>query len=439
LTLIAKEASLLLTGFSILFFSGFLLANSILICASFIPLFVYFVGVFIATPEVQIKKTGVPSSVGLGEIIEVKMAGMITGGLGAVVICDEVPEPFQLVEGSNYKVVSKEVKDKAFSFSYKIRCTKCGNHWLGTGWQTRHILGMTHTQISKDDLRQLRVFPALAKIEKMKPLVRMTTRTKPSGSVATIGSLSTDFKEIRDYLYGDPFKIINWKASARAACRGKRYPLVNEYEKEGKASIWLFLDADPNIRVGNSIENTLEYSVRAAYSISRYFLGEGYSLGMYIYNHRGELVHFDTGKRQFIRIANRLLKLASSRGGLQVFWDEGFSRAVEHNQRYLITRFPRIVVITHVTSRSYSDLLNGVRKTLAYKRRRRQPDVLVINILSYSNIPTINCIEASAAKMLDMASRSLSDQLRRLGSTVLDWDPKKETMEATLLSAMQLR
>jgi len=437
--LIAKETNLLLTGFTVIFFSGFLLANSILICASFIPLFIYFMRAFIAPPEVKIKKTGLPSSARLDETIEVKIAGEITGGPGAVVICDEVPEPFQLVEGNNFKIVSKGFKDKAFSFSYKIQCTKCGTYRLGVGWETRHIVGLTRTHVSIEEAGQLRVFPISPKIRKMKLPLRTIQRIHPSEGIAKIGPLSTDFKEIRNYFYGDPFKIINWKASARAAGRGKLYPMVNEYEREGKLSIWLFLDASPDLRVGTSFENALEYGIRAAYSVSYYFVSKGYSLGMYIYNHQGETLHFDTGKKQFIKIADNLLKLTPPKVGLQIFWDEGFSKAVERNQRYLIPQSPGIVIITHVTTSNWGNLLNGLRKILVYKRKKRQPNILLINILPYDIIPKVNNWEISAAKMLEVASRSASNRLRNLGVTVLDWDPKKENMETTLLSTIRLR
>jgi len=439
LTLLLKETKLLLTGFSVLFFSGFLLANSILICASFIPLFIYLVGVFIAPLEVQIKKFGLPSSARLGEIIEVKMAGKITGGLGAVVICDEVPEPFQLVEGSNYKVVSKEFKEKMFSFSYKIQCTKCGNYRLGTGWETRHILGLTLVQVSIEGTGRLRVFPKLPETRKMKLPMRTTQRIHPSEGIAKIGPLSTDFKQIRSYIYGDPFKIINWKASARAAGWGKLYPMVNEYEREGKLSIWLFLDANPALRIGTSIENALQYGIKAAYSISYYFLSKGYSLGMYVYNHRGETFYLDTGKKQFIKIADGLLELTPRKVGLQVFWDEGFSEAVERNRKNVITRSPGIVVITHVTQSTWTDFLNGLRKILAYKRRRRQPNILIINILPYDIIPKANNWEIFAAKILDVTSRTFSNRLRNLGLTMIDWNPRNESIEATLLSTIRLR
>lgn len=410
-----------------------------MICASFIPLFIYFMGVFVASPEVQIEKSDLPSSARLGEIVEAKIAGKITGGPGAVVIYDEVPETFQLVEGSNYEVVPKGFGEKTFSFSYKILCTKCGTYRLGVGWEARHIFGLTQSHVSIEETGQLRVFPISPKIRKMKLPLRMTQRIRPSEGLAKIGPISTDFKEIRNYVYGDPFKIINWKASARAAGRGKQYPLVNEYEREGKLSLWLFLDAHADLRIGTSFENALEYCIRAAYSISYYFLNKGYSLGMYIYNHQGETVHSDTGKKQFIRVASNILRLTPPKAGLQVFWDEGFSKALERNQKQLISQSPGIVIITHVTQSNWRDLLNGLRRVLVYQRRRRQASVMLINILPYNVMPKVNDLEIFAAKMLDVASRSFSNRLRSLGVTVLDWDPRKESMEFTLLRSIRLR
>jgi len=392
-----------------------------------------------ASPNVQIKKVGLPSSSRIGEVVEVKIAGEITGGPGAVVICDEVPEVFQLVTGSNYKVVTKGFKKKVFSFSYKIRCSKCGAFRVGTGWETRHILGLTQTQVSIEETGQLNVFPLSPKIRRMRLPLRTTRRVHPSEGIAKIGPLSTDFKEIRNYFYGDPFKTINWKASARAASQGKLYPLVNEYEREGKLSIWLFLDADPDLRVGTSFENALEYGIQAGYGMSYYFLSRGYNLGMYIYNHRGETVHFDTGKRQFTRIADKLLGLTPLKVGLQVLWDEGFLKAVKRNQKRLLNQSPMIVIITHVTSTNSGDLLDGLRKILVFKRNRRHPNVLLINILPYGIIPKVNNWEIYAARMLDVASRSFSSQLRNLGVTVLDWDPKKTSLDITLLSSARLR
>jgi uncharacterized protein (DUF58 family) len=267
--------------------------------------------------------------------------------------------------------------------------------------------------------------------------VHITKKVHPSEGLAKIGPYSTDFKEIRSYLCGDSFKIINWKASARFLGRGLD-PLVNEYEREGKLSIWIFLDASPDLRVGTSFENALEYGIQAVYGISYYFLSKGYKVGMFIYNHRDERVHSDTGKKQFIKIGEYLLKLTPSQVGLQVFWNEGFSGAVEQNRKHLITQASGIIVVTHVNQRNASDLLDGLQRILVYKRRMRRPNISVINILPYDVIPKADKLEAFAGHMLDLTSRSISNRLRNLGLTVLDWNPAEDPVETLLLNtAMQ--
>ena len=439
-----RETNLLLTGFTIFFFSGFLLANSILLCASFIPLFIYLIGLFVSPLEVHTEKIGLPRSAKLGEIIEIKISGKVSGGPGTVIICDLIPEPFQLVEGSNYKVVSKELKmreheEKPFSFSYKMRCTKCGNYRIWLGLEKRHILGLIQTHISVEETGQLSVFPVSPGIRKIKLPVSTTKKTYANQNITKIGPFSTDFREIRNYFPGDSFKTINWKASAKAAGRGKLYPLVNEYEREGKRAMWLFLDANPDLRIGTSLENTLEYGIRTACTISYYFLSKGYSLGMYIYNHRRKIFHLDTGKKQFVKFADALLNLNTPKAGLQVFCNEGFSEAIEQTWKYLLAYSPGIVVITHVTQNNWAELLSGLRKTLLYKRRKRQPNVFVINILPYSIIPKAHPWEISAARILDVASRSFSNRLRNWGVTVFDWDPKGENIELLLLNTLQIR
>jgi uncharacterized protein (DUF58 family) len=254
-----------------------------------------------------------------------------------------------------------------------------------------------------------------------------------------IGPLSTDFKEIRNYYYGDPFKIINWKATARAASWGKTLPLVNEYEREGKPAIWIFLDANSELAIGTSLENVLEYGVRVAYNVSYYFLSKGYNLGMYIYNHRGETVHLDTGKKQFSKISKNLLRSTFSKVGMDVSWDEGFSKALERNLKYLTAQAAAIIIITHVTPSNFSDLVHGLRRLLTYKKRRRHVNVLLINILPYDMVPKVSDFEIFAAKTRDQASRSYSNQLRYLGLTVLDWEPRKESLELILPRTVRLR
>ena len=73
----------------------------------------------------------------------------------------------------------------------------------------------------------------------------MTSRIPmPQGALASMGMTTNDFKEIRSYYPGDPFKSINWKATSRNLIRGEIWPVVNEFQKEGKrlsGYFWILL------------------------------------------------------------------------------------------------------------------------------------------------------------------------------------------------------
>jgi len=79
----------------------------------------------------------------------------------------------------------------------------------------------------------------------------------PINDMAKIGVATTDFREIRNYVYGDPIKNINWKATARSSSP-EMWPLTNEYEVEGKKTVWLFLDTAGELEIGTNINNAFD-------------------------------------------------------------------------------------------------------------------------------------------------------------------------------------
>jgi len=438
-SLLTKESSSLLTWFGILFFFGLVLANSLLLYASLIPIFIYLVGVSIPLPKIEWQKQGFPGSAWVGETLEVRISGRISYGLGSAIIYDEFPKHFELIDGSNYKVIAKGFGEKRFTLSYKVRCTKRGSYFIsGVRWESRHFLGLRVPQHgSSAEPKQLSVRPFLPNISRIRPLRSTAYTTQPMESIAKVGPLSTDFKEIRSYVHGDPFKFINWKASAKAAARGIFNPLVNEYEREGKQTVWIFLDAHPDMNIGTSVENAFEYATQAANSIAYYFLNKGFRLGMYVYNDLGKTFYPETGKKQFIKISQEMLELNPTGIKFRVYWQEGLSKALERNRKYLITLSPLIVIITHVTLSRLSALLSGLEEIWRFRRKREGIKTIIVNVIPYSLIPKVNELEIFAAKMLEAKSRVLSQNARKMGTIVLDWNPMEEALGVKLVKSLR--
>lgn len=441
MSLLTKEASGLLTWFGILFFSSLVLANSLLLCTSLIPILIYLVGVSISLPEVESQKQGPPSSIRVGGTGEVRINGRIGSGLGSVIVYDELPKHFELVEGSNYKAVTKGFGEKTFAFSYKVRCTKRGNYNIsGVQWESRHFLGLRAPKRgSSSESKQLTVRPSLPDISRIRTLRSIAYTAQPMESIAKVGPLSTDFKEIRDYVHGDPFKIINWKASARAAARGFFNPLVNEYEREGRQTVWIFLDAHPDLNIGTSVENAFEYAIQAANGIAHYFLNRGFRLGMYVYNDLGKTFYPETGKKQFIKISKEMLELNPTGIGLRVYWQEGLSKALRRNMKYLITLSPLIVIVTHVTPSRFGDLSSGIEEIWKFRRKREGLKTIIINVLPYGLIPKVDELEVFSARMLEVRSMALCQNARKLGAKVIDWNPREEALGVKLVNFFKTR
>jgi len=57
--------------------------------------------------------------------------------------------------------------------------------------------------------------------------------------------------------------------------------VVNEFEKEGKKSVWIFLDTSKIMSFGSNIKNVKEYSVEAVNSLSDYYIKHNCSVAFH--------------------------------------------------------------------------------------------------------------------------------------------------------------
>ena len=106
---------------------------------------------------------------------------------------------------------------------------------------------------------------------------------------------------LREYVPGDAYNRIHWKASAR---QGEL--LVKEFELEQTADAWIFLDLERAVQTGRGEESTVELAVRAAASIAAKALLENRAVGMTVNGHRQAIIPADRGARQHLKIMQLL-------------------------------------------------------------------------------------------------------------------------------------
>lgn len=429
------------TKFIALFFglllAGLLFGNMVVLVMSLLPLSLLLAGLLTEPPRhVEVKGGEIKPSIWLGDIVEISREVTVSDGFGIVTLYQELPPHFSLVEGNNLQMRRKSWGKDTFTFAFKVRCAKRGHYVLPPlRWETRHVLGLTQAHYgAPGEPVEILVQPRILNLRRIRGVAGIATSPFPVIDMAKIGVATTDFREIREYVYGDAVKNINWKATARQAAHGNPRPLVNEYEVEGKKSVWIFLDAAAYLEVGTDIENSFEYCLEAANGVAYYFSDRGYRVGMYIYNDGDKLFYPDAGKKQFLRISRELINLNTSQR-----YDE-FPKAIEKCRRYLLGYNPLCIIISRLDTRYNSDIVRGVGKLrLLRGRRRRKLPVMVVSVAGYNVIPRLDEYDENSALMLQLQTRPQSQQLRRLGASLLEWNPRKENFSTALLRQVKAK
>ncbi len=95
--------------------------------------------------------------------------------------------------------------------------------------------------------KQYKVYPPFKNVDKFRLRLRKNPMLMQGIKVLKIQGKGTSFESLRDYITGDEYKKINWKASARA-----EGPIVNQYEPEKNQRVYLFIDTG----------RTMSYTVR---------------------------------------------------------------------------------------------------------------------------------------------------------------------------------
>jgi uncharacterized protein (DUF58 family) len=289
------------------------------------------------------------------------------------------------------------------------------------------------------------------------------------------GFPTTDFLEVRDYQAGDLYRNINWKVTARRLSSSPSAIQVNEYEKEGKKMVWIFLDSATHMALGTTVKNTMEYAVRATLGLADYYLSRECQVGLCIYDYdahewegsyqrtQGALnldiaffgvnqmepkIEFeetqeksetvrdsyfsrilfpDTGKKQQFRIMREMLNVDIRYSG------ESLKEAIHSCRRHIVGTLPLFIIITMLDASKTEALYEGIKELYKYSGRlRKSSSIIIFNVQGY-NIAAQKDVEGIAAELLDYRNRPLTGILRSMGATVVNWNPQTQSFAQALI------
>ena len=322
--------------------------------------------------------------------------------VGFLEIYDNLPSEVEVNNGSNHTIIRLK-KDELVVNKYHLECRLRGQYRLGN--PSLRIYNPSFLFYYEADIESKSSLVVLPQIEQIEGIDLSTDFPKMYQGAMPIRRIGTsgEFYGIREYFPGDDFKNINWRVFGRT-----RKLMVNQFEREDISDIMFVLDAREISGTGTILRNPLNYSCRAAASLTSFFLRARNRVGLTIYGETVNVIPPDTGERHLYRILTALaeVKAGGSLGLHTVLGD-------------LRNFTPRSPVMVLSTLENDSTSTNALREITArgFKLTVIAPDTLDYDRDSRIISPTVYFT----------ASASLDNKIteaRSLGARAMRWDPE---------------
>jgi uncharacterized protein (DUF58 family) len=218
------------------------------------------------------------------------------------------PQLFRLILGENF--ISTRIAPKStIKFSYVLEPKVRGEYPIGPlSVIIKDRLGFNSLErIVPDSISDILVYPPYEDIKRIEILGSKRSlllnygieRSKQKG-------LGSEFYGMRKYVFGDQYRMIDWKASART-----QKLIVKEFESERDITVMILVNSS-NSMAGGAIENTkFEYSIRACMLLTRVALTRRDNVGVFTFSDQKNFNFLspEGGEDQFYQVLDFVAKI----------------------------------------------------------------------------------------------------------------------------------
>jgi uncharacterized protein (DUF58 family) len=258
-----------------------------------------------------VAKRHVPKLMSLGDEnkIELDISNNSTIPLSTKVV-DEVPFQFQdrkFMEKLN--LGSKEVR----KLTYSLRPIERGEYvFNNVNIFISSLIGLAERRIVvKSEANMLvPVYPSVLQMRNFE--LKAFKQIAHESGIRKIRRLghSYEFEQIKNYVPGDDFRSINWKASSR-----KNALMVNQYEDERSQQVYCIIDKSRVMRMPFQGMSLIDHSVNACLVMSNIVLQKKDKVGLFSFSDKlGSALQADRAPNQLNRILHELYKEKEGKG-----------------------------------------------------------------------------------------------------------------------------
>jgi len=259
---------------------------------------------FIFSPSIQfVCMRRVPSVLSLGSenIIRLSIRNMSSLPFD-LTIYDEIPDQFQERNFSFKSIIKGQEKQ---NIQYPLRPLTRGEYVFGnTLLFIKSKLGIIERRYEVKTTQAVAVYPSVLLMKQLE--LKTFTRISHHFGIKKLRRIghSYEFEQIKNYVRGDDYRRINWKATSR-----RSELMVNQYEEEKSQQVFCIIDKSRSMRMPFNGLTLLDHSINTALVLSNTALRKDDKVGLLTFsNVINRLVKPDKGTRQLKHILEALYK-----------------------------------------------------------------------------------------------------------------------------------
>lgn len=334
----------------------------------------------------------------------------------SIQLIDELPEQLQKRDlALNLSLAPAQRKNA----SYNIRPTERGAYLFGAvNIFVRSALGLIERRLISEQAAELPVYPSIIQMKAFAAAADTSVAAEGSKKLFRLGK-SYEFDQIKPYVRGDDYRLINWRATGR-----RNELMVNRYEDERAQNVYCIIDKSRNMHMPFDGLTLLDYAINASLALSNVVLRKHDRAGLITYSDKiGTVIRSDAKPMQLQKILQSLYREKA--------------RAVETNpellyyaSRKFIGHRSLLLLFSNFNSQYALERVLPVLRRL--NRRHLLVVVLFINTeiqdeLSYEARTTSEVYRQSTARHFIYQKKMLAQQLRQYGIQVILTRPEQLT------------
>jgi len=254
-------------------------------------------------------------------------------------VLDELPFQFQIRDARH---VVEIPAGGARQVSYSVRPVARGAYSFGAlNVYASSPIGLVSRRYRFEVGRSVPVYPSYLQMRKYE-LLAVSNRLEEAGvkRIRRIGH-TMEFDQIREYVVGDDYRTVNWKATAR---RGGL--MVNQFQDERSQPVYCLLDMGRVMKMPFEGMTLLDHSINAALVFANIAL---------LKQDRAGLVAFSkeiTAALPALRQRAQIYRMQETLYNLRTdFYESDYARLVAHLRRY-VRRRSLLILFTNFETRS---------------------------------------------------------------------------------------